>query len=310
MRLLAAFLIFLSFASIAGEVKLSFREPVLRINGQAELNDLLIIRTIDTELRKKIGELPLVSNNSEINDKDLVPYIRSNIGTEFKINWRGERRAVLKRLMMVSSELILAEMEISVKQWAMKTFGDDTDVSWLDSPEPLMIEKNHSLLGFELDQRGSNSGQIVGYLKSGSGMQVLAKHRRRIAISIKKPVYVATCSLAEGTVLGDKCFQVSTEIIGNKLCVGTSSGLSSLRLVSPLQSGQILLQEAVKNTSLIETGDRILATYSRKGVVIDSFAIAKQSGSVGDRIQVLIPSAGIELPAVVTRKGRVIINGS
>ncbi|MGF1731269.1 flagellar basal body P-ring formation chaperone FlgA [Photobacterium kasasachensis] len=310
MRLLAAIFIVFSFTSMAGEVKLSFREPVLRIDEQAKLKDLLIIRATDTELKMKLGKLPLVSNAGEISDKELVTYIRENIEIEFDIKWRGERHAVLKQLKKVSSESIKTEMEAPVNQWVEETFGSDAGVLWLDYPDPLVIETSQSLLGFELDPRGSSPRQIVGYLKTGNDKQVLAKHRRRVLISIKKPVYVATCSLNKGTVLNDECFQRRTEIIENKLCVGTNSKLSLLRLTSPLESGQILLQEAVKTISMIEAGDRVLATYSRNAIMIDSFAIAKQSGSEGDRIQVLIPSSGSELPAVVTRKGRVTINGS
>ncbi|MCG3723690.1 flagellar basal body P-ring formation protein FlgA [Vibrio cincinnatiensis] len=312
MRWTFIFLSLYSSLTLAMEVKLSFREPVLRVSDQTKLKDILTIRTRDESLHQNIGGLPWIwiGSGKELSSDSVVRYIETQVKNELDVQWRGEKRAVVKWQVLLDADSVLATIKKEVEPWGIEAFGTLASVHWHQTLEPIYVEDKNAQLEFELDSRLSNPSLIVGVLKVKIDMILSAKMLLRIPISVEKPVYVATCSLADGAILDHNCFSIQKRVIDHHAFVDTELNLSSLRLISNLEPGSVLQRNNVKPISLVEAGDKVLAVYTGKGVMIDSYGVAKQAGNEGDMIRVLISSIGTELPAKVTRTGSVEINGN
>lgn len=289
---------------------MSFREPVLRVSEQTTLKDMLTIRTRDEHLQRSIGALPWKGSDKEISADSIVRYIRMQVRNEFDMQWRGENRAAVRRQWLLDADLVLAATKKEAESWSVGAFGAQASIHWRQSPERVYTESEHTRVEFDLDSRLSSPSLLVGVLKVSVDGIVSARTPLRIPISVEIPAYVATCSLTSGAILDQRCFSIEKRVIGRHALVDTEQKLSSLRLLSDLTAGSVLQRDNVEPVSLVEAGDKVLAVYSGKGVKIDSYGVAKQSGNEGDMIQVLIPSIGTELPAKVTRTGSVEINGN
>ncbi|EJI1278679.1 flagella basal body P-ring formation protein FlgA [Vibrio vulnificus] len=308
-RFLVVCLVFASLSCQSASVKLSFREPVITIVGQNSLGSLVLVKTTDAELTKKITSFPFQVDGEVIRHDEIVRYVQGHIGKEHEVKWRGEKAAKVVRRRKAERVLIEKAVAEKLSVWVQRTYGKDSYVFAKDETESIALDENERFLEFELDESRSTHRWASGYFVTAHKQGKKVRHQRSFRIFLKRPSLVSICELERDSALKRDCFVVQDNEVTQDKFVNLSTDLSSLRLKGPINTGDVLTEKVVTYVKLVNKGDRVLAVYSNNSISIQSKAIASSSGDVGESINILLPSAKIEVTAVVESKNRVVISG-
>lgn len=308
-RLLIVCLFFASFSCHSASVKLSFREPVITIIGQGSLGSLVVVKTTDAELTKKIISLPFQIEDEVVRHDGIVRYVQGHIGKEHEVKWRGEKAAKVVKRRKADKVLIEEAVSGELSVWVQRVFGKDSYVFGKDDTESITLDENERFLEFELDESRSTHRLVSGYFVTANKQGKKVRHKRSFRVLLKRPSLVSVCELERDSVLERECFIVQDNEVTQDKFVNLSTDLSSLRLKAPIKTGDVLTEKVAAYAKLVNKGDRVLAVYSNNSISIQSKAIASSSGDVGESINILLPSAKVEVTAVVESKNRVVISG-
>ncbi|WP_303552739.1 flagella basal body P-ring formation protein FlgA [Agarivorans sp. 3_MG-2023] len=298
------------FNSNASTVALSFKRPELSIEDSARLSDVLHVRSSDNSLRNKINNIPTPKWKESVTSDEVLNLVKTVLVDAVSVNWRGEKQAKINIIQILEPEVIQSIMSDKTEQWVLNKFGKEAFFKWFPGNQAVLVNDVSAKTYFNLDERNSNFSVVVGDLIFDSGEQQLSV-RVRYGLSVYVPILMATCPIPKGRALSEECLirkYKKARFVNDNYFYAEDGKLQGVFALNDIMRGEFINYDLVKEPSLIEAGDRVIATYMKNGVKIDSIAIAANAGNAGHKITVSIESLGINLPATVSLKGRVLID--
>ncbi|WP_411993492.1 flagella basal body P-ring formation protein FlgA [Agarivorans sp. DSG3-1] len=310
MRYCIFFLLFVIFNSNATTVALSFKRPELSIEENARLSDVLHVRSSDNSLHNKISNILIPQWKGSVTSDEVLNLVKTVLVDAISVNWRGAKQAKINVVEVLEPEVVQSIMNDKTQQWVINSFGKEAFFKWFPGNQPVFINGVSTKTHFNLDERSSNSSVVVGDLIFDS-IEKQRLVRVRYGLSVFIPVLVAACPIPKGQVLKEECLIRKYEkarFVNDNYFYAEDGKLRGVFALNDIMRGELINNDLVKEPSLVEAGDRVIATYMKNGVKIDSIAIAGNAGDAGHKITVSIKSLGVNLPATVSLQGRVLID--